>query len=70
MLNLLMKFLPREYRAILVLGMRIVSQFDTKAKALAFTQLLADSMQDGYVSPKEWVAIGGKSGITTKPKMM
>jgi len=68
MIALLLKMLPKEYRAILELGQRIISKFDTMEKALAFAQLVADKMKDGYISPNEWVKIGGASGITTKPK--
>jgi len=68
MIGLLKALLPKEYRAMLDLGMHIVSQFDTKDEALAFAQLLASSMKNGHVSMTEWARIGSASGITKKPK--
>ena len=63
MKSLLIRLLPKEYQALLVLAQRIVSSFDTKEKAMEFFEVVADSLKDGKVTIQEWSKIGSKAGI-------
>ena len=62
-MKFLVKFLPKEYQALITLGTRIMSSFDTKEEALQFASILAESLKDGRVSVSEWGRIGKAAGI-------
>jgi len=62
-MKFLIRFLPPEYRALLTLGTRIMSSFDTKEEAMGFFKEVADSLKDGKVTIQEWSKIGSKAGI-------
>ena len=62
-MKFLVKFLPKEYQALLTLGTRIMSSFDTKEEALQFFAIVAESLKDGSVSVTEWGRIGKAAGI-------
>jgi len=59
----LIKLLPKEYQALITLGTRIMSSFDTKEKAMEFFEVVAESLKDGHVTVAEWSRIGSKSGV-------
>mgnify|MGYP005831296901 CR=1 FL=1 len=62
-MKFLIRFLPKEYQALLVLAQRIISSFDTKEKAMEFFEVVADSLKDGKIKTTEWSKIGSKAGI-------
>ena len=62
-MKFLVKFLPKEYQALLTLGTRIVSSFDSKEEAMHFFSTVADSLKDGKVSVSEWSRIGSAAGV-------
>jgi len=62
-MKFLVKFLPKEYQALLTLGTRIMSSFDSKEDAMRFFSVVADSLKDGKVTVSEWSRIGSAAGI-------
>ena len=67
MFKMLIGLLPKEYRNLLEVGMRMVSQLDTpkeRAEALPFAKL---ALEDGKLTPGEWAQIGSKLGVLRGP---
>ncbi len=62
-MRFLVRLLPKEYQALITLGTRIMSSFDTKEEALQFFAIVAESLKDGSVSVSEWSRIGKAAGI-------
>ena len=62
-MKFLVKFLPKEYQALLTLGTRIMSSFDSKEDAMRFFSTVADRLKDGKVTVSEWSRIGSAAGI-------
>ena len=65
--EMVMKLLPVEYRNLIEVGLRIVSQLNTsteRAEAITFTKAV---LADGKVTPDEWAQIGSKLGILRGP---
>ena len=68
MFKFLVGLLPKEYRNLIEVVLRIVSQLDTpqeRAEALTFAALV---LADGKVTPGEWSQIGSKFGILRGPQ--
>jgi hypothetical protein len=62
----LMNLLPKEYKQMVILAERIISQLDTKVErqeALAYGIAM---MEDGVVNVGEWSKFGSKLGILGK----
>jgi len=59
----LIKLLPKEYQALITLGTRITSSFDSKQEAMEFFEVVADALKDGKVTVAEWARVGSKAGI-------
>ena len=68
MLQMLMKFLPADKRAMIELAMRMVSKLDTAAERKAVAEWGIRAFKDGKISVPEWGELGGKLGILTGPK--
>ena len=68
MLQMLMKFLPADKRAMIQLAMRMVAKLDTPAERKAVAEYGIAAFKDGSVSITEWATIGGKLGILTGPR--
>tara|TARA_Y100001951_G_scaffold98090_1_gene98519 strand:- start:307 stop:564 length:258 start_codon:yes stop_codon:yes gene_type:complete len=67
MFKFLVGLLPKEYRNLIEVGLRVISQLDTpeeRAEALNFARL---ALADGKVTPGEWAQIGSKFGILRGP---
>ena len=65
-MNWLIKLLPKEYKQMVILAERIISQLDTKVErqeALAYGIAM---MEDGVVNVGEWSKFGSKLGILGK----
>ena len=65
--EMVMKLLPVEYRNLIEVGLRIVSQLNTsteRAEAITFTKAV---LADGKCTPGEWAQIGSKLGILRGP---
>ena len=68
MMEILMKFLPADKRAMIQLAMRMVAKLDTPAERKAVAEYGIAAFKDGSVSITEWATIGGKLGILTGPR--
>jgi hypothetical protein len=67
MFKVLVGLLPQEYRNLIAVGLRVVSQLDSskeRSEALNFAKL---ALADGKVTPGEWAQIGSKFGILRGP---
>ena len=67
MFKFLVGLLPKEYRNLIEVGSRIVSQLDTneeRSEALSFAMA---TLSDGKVTPGEWAKIGSRLGLLTGP---
>ncbi len=62
-MNWIMKFLPKEQRNMLELGMRIVASLDTGAERKEAVDYGIHMLKDGKVSVSEWAKFGSKLGI-------
>ena len=62
-MNWIMKFLPKEQRNMLELGMRIVGSLDTAAERKEVVDYGIHMLKDGKVSVSEWAKFGSKLGI-------
>ena len=65
-MNWLIKLLPKEYKRMVVLAQRIVSQLDTKEERKAALEYGISMMEDGKVEVGEWAKFGSKLGILGK----
>jgi len=68
MLQMLLRFLPADKRAMIQLALRMVSKLDTAAERKAVADWGIQAFQDGKISVPEWGELGGKLGILTGPK--
>ncbi len=68
MIDLLMRFLPADKRAMIQLALRMVHNLDTAAERKAVAEYGVAAFQDGFISITEWSTLGGKLGILTGPK--
>ena len=68
MLDLLMRFLPADKRAMVQLAMRMVARLDTAAERRDVAEWGIQAFQDGKITVPEWGALGGKLGILTGPR--
>jgi len=65
MMNLLLKFLPADKRALLTLALRITASLDTAAERKAVADYGVEMLRDGKISVGEWAKFGSKLGILT-----
>ena len=64
-MNFLLKFLPADKKAMIILGQRIVSSLDTTEERKLALDYGAEMLKDGKVSVGEWSRFGKKLGILT-----
>jgi len=62
-MNWIMKFLPKEQRNMLELGMRIVASLDTAAERKEAIDYGIHMLQSGKCSVSSWAKFGSKLGI-------
>ena len=67
MLALLMKFLPKDKRAMIELALRMVDRLDTPGERQAVAEWGIRAFQDRKITVPEWGELGGKLGILTSP---
>ena len=68
MLQMLMRFLPADKRAMIQLALRMVSNLDTATERRDVAEYGIAAFKDGYISITEWSTLGRKLGILTGPK--
>ena len=64
-MQMLMKVLPADKRALIQLAMRMVSKLDTPQERQAVAEWGIRAFQDGKITVPEWGELGGKLGILT-----
>ena len=67
-MNILLKFLPADKRALLELAIRITASLDTKQKRTDVANYGIEMLRDSKVSVGEWSKFGSKLGILTGNK--
>ena len=65
-MSFLLGLLPAEYKRMIVLAQRVVSQLDTKEERKAAVEYGISMMQDGVVNVGEWSKFGSLLGILGK----
>ena len=69
MLQFILKFIPKDYKAYADVGVRMFERLDTKVERdKAIDYLLESLKSDGYLSVPEWARFGAMCGIIGKPK--
>jgi hypothetical protein len=68
MIDMLMRFLPADKRALLQLAIRMSGRLDTASERKAVAEWGMRAFKDGKITVPEWAALGGKLGILTAPK--
>ena len=67
MINLLMKFLPPDKKALLKLALRMINNLDTAAERKDVAEFGIAAFKDGKIAVTEWTVLGKKLGILTSP---
>jgi hypothetical protein len=69
LLNLVMKFLPQEYKDYIDVTMRIFQRLNTAEERKAvIASLIRIQKSDGYISATEWTVWGSQLGVIGKRK--
>jgi len=68
MIDLLMRFLPTDTRALLRLAIRMAHNLDTAAERKAVAEYGLAAFHDGQISIIEWTGLGKRMGILTSPR--
>jgi hypothetical protein len=63
MLQILLKFLPADKRALLDLALRMVSSLDTPRERKSVADYGIKMLADGKITITEWSAFGKKLGV-------
>jgi hypothetical protein len=66
MIRFLLKLLPKEYRNLVELGMRIVENLDTKEERQQAVEMGIQILKDGKIDAPEWAKLGKALGIWKK----
>ena len=67
-MNILLKFLPADKRALLELAIRITNKLNSKQQRKDVANYGVKMLDDGKVSVGEWSKFGSKLGILTGNK--
>ena len=65
-MNWILNLLPKEYKQMVTLAQRIISQLDTKEERQDALEYGIAMMEDGVVNVGEWSKFGSKLGILGK----
>ena len=65
-MNFLLSLLPKEYKQMVLLAQRIISQLDTKEERRDALEYGIAMMEDGAVTVSEWSKFGSRLGILGK----
>ena len=66
--NVLIKLLPAQIRAMIILAQRIFAQLDTKEERDDVLAYAKGMFEDGKVTGPEWLKFAGRLGILKQPK--
>ena len=59
----LMPLIPQPYKNIIKFFLATLKNVDEKEELERIGKLFADILEDGHVSPQEWLSLGGKKGL-------
>ena len=68
MIDIFMKVLPADKRALLQLALRMVNNLDTAAERKKVAEYGLAAFHDGHISIIDWTGLGKRMGILTSPK--
>tara|TARA_R110002012_G_scaffold109772_1_gene253846 strand:+ start:101 stop:370 length:270 start_codon:yes stop_codon:yes gene_type:complete len=63
LLNMVLPLTPQPYKNIITFFLSMLKNVDSKEELEQIGELLAKALEDGKISSKEWLAIGGKNGL-------
>ena len=59
----LMPLIPQPYKKIVKFFLASLKNVDDKEELKRIGNLFADILEDGKVTPQEWLSLGGKKGL-------
>jgi len=59
----LMPLIPQPYKNIIKFFLSTLKNVDEKEELERIGKLFADILEDGHVSPQEWLSLAGKNGL-------
>jgi hypothetical protein len=63
LLQMVLPLTPQPYKNIITFFLGLLKNVDSKEELERIGDLLYNAIQDGELSSKEWLAIGGKNGL-------
>ena len=63
LLNSLMPLIPQPYKNIIKFFLATLKNVDEKEELVRIGNLFADILEDGKVTPQEWLTLAGKNGL-------
>ena len=63
LLKMVLPLTPQPYKNIITFFLSMLKNVDSKEELEQIGELLSKALEDGKVSSKEWLAIGGKIGL-------
>jgi len=60
MIKFIIKFLPQPYKNIVIFFLTTLENVNEKEELERIGKLFADILEDGKVTPQEWLALAGK----------
>jgi len=63
LLQMVLPLTPQPYKNIITFFLSMLKNVDSKEELEQIGELLAKALEDGKISSKEWLAIGGKNGL-------
>jgi len=63
LLNSLMPLIPQPYKNIIKFFLATLKNVDEKEELQRIGNLFADILEDGKVTPQEWLTLAGKNGL-------
>ncbi len=63
LLKMVLPLTPQPYKNIITFFLSMLKNVDSKEELEQIGQLLSKALEDGKISSKEWLAIGGKNGL-------
>ena len=62
-MKLILKFLPQPYKNIVTFFLSTLENVNEKEELERIGKLFADILEDGHVTPQEWLSLAGKNGL-------
>ena len=62
-MKFILKFLPQPYKNIVTFFLSTLKNVNEKEELERIGKLFADILEDGSVTPQEWLSLAGKNGL-------